>query len=127
MTYLDAVTARLPWTVRTAEWTDPTLVVAGDDWMLSISCAWRVVGPDGSAYGWSSPDAEDRVWDLIGRDVVALAPQATGPRADPTLVLSGDVRLEVFCDTDDDAYVLRSGENQVIVGPFPPGSWGEPG
>ena len=61
MTYLDTVTARLPWTVRTAEWTDPTLVVAGDDWMLSISCAWRVVGPDGSASGWSSPDAEDGV------------------------------------------------------------------
>jgi hypothetical protein len=41
---------------------------------------------------------------------------ATGPRADPALVLSGDLRLEVFCDTDDDAYVLRSDDDQVIVG-----------
>lgn len=124
MTPLETVRARLPWRVRTAEWVDPTLVVSGDGWSMTISCSWRVCTPTEVAFGSSSEDAEDRVWDLVGTEVVAIEPQGVVSFADPRLVLSGGLALELFSEAEIDPYVIRSGEDVVIVGPFPAGSWG---
>ena len=123
MTPLDTLRARLPWRVRTAEWVDPTLVVAGDDWSMTISSAWRVCTPSGVAYGSSSEDVEDRVWDLVGTEVTGIEPQGVVPYADPRLVLSGGLALELFNEGEPDPYVLRSQDDIVIVGPFGTGSW----
>jgi hypothetical protein len=123
MTPLDTVRARLPWRVRTAEWIDPNLVIGGDDWSMTISCPWRVGTPAGPAYGSASSDPEDRVWDLIGAEVLAIEPQGTVGYADPRLLLSGGQTLELFNDADMEPYVIRSGDDIVIVGPFGAGSW----
>jgi hypothetical protein len=123
MTPLEVIIKRLPWRVRTAEWVDPNLVIGGDDWSVTISCPWRVGTPTGLAYGSASRDVEDRVWDLIGADVLAIEPQGMVGYADPRLTLSGGVVLELFNDADMEPYVLRSGDDIVIVGPFTGGSW----
>jgi hypothetical protein len=123
MTPLDTVRARLPWRVRTAEWVDPTLVVGGDGWSMTISCSWRVCTPTGVAYGSSSVDAEDRVWDLVGAEVVGIEAQGVVSYADPRLVLRGGLALELFSEAEPDAFVVRSGDDIVIVGPFPAGTW----
>lgn len=123
MTPLQVIIKRLPWRVRMAEWIDPNLVIGGDDWSVTISCSWRVGAPAGVVYGSASSDAEDRVWDLIGADVVAIEPQARVGYADPRLVLSNGQTLELFSDADMDPYVLRSQDDIVIVGPFGTGSW----
>jgi hypothetical protein len=123
MTPVDRLRARLPWRVRTVEWVDPTLVVAGDDWSMTISCAWRVCTPAGVAYGSTSEDVEDRVWDLVGAEVVGIEPQGVASYADPRLVLSGGLALELFNEAEPDPYVIRSEDDIVIVGPFGAGSW----
>jgi hypothetical protein len=123
MTPLEAISKRLPWRVRTAEWIDPNLVIGGDDWSMTISCPWRVGTPAGVSYGSASSNAEDRVWDLIGADVLAIEPQGMVSYADPRLVLSGGLTVELFNDSDMEPYVLRSGDDIVIVGPFGAGTW----
>jgi hypothetical protein len=123
MTPLETVRARLPWRVRTAEWVDPTLVVAGDGWSITISCAWRVCTPTGVAYGSSSEDVEDRVWDLVGADVTRIEPQGVVSYADPRLVFGGGLALELFNEGEPDPYVIRSQDDMVIVGPFLAGTW----
>ncbi|MGH9209953.1 MAG: hypothetical protein ACRD2C_04655 [Acidimicrobiales bacterium] len=114
---------RLPWPIRAAEWTDPTLLLTGDDWTLSITCSWRVVAPAGIAYGWSSADAEDQVWDLVGREIQRVEPQGSVAYTDPRLVLSGGLGLELFSETELDPWVLTVRSDLVIVGPLRRDDW----
>jgi hypothetical protein len=55
--------------------------------------------------------------------VLAIGPQGMVSYADPRLVLSGGLTVELFNDSDMEPYVLRSGDDIVIVGPFGPGTW----
>jgi hypothetical protein len=117
MTAMAAIARRLPWRIRSVDWTDPTLVVAGDDWSLTVTCSWRVVGPGGIAFSCSSANVEDLVWDLIGAQVLRIDRRGSGVIYDPILVLSGELMLELFSDTELDPWVLRFGDSTVIVGP----------
>lgn len=58
-------------TIAELEFQDPILVLSGDGWALTAMCPWRVLRGPALEMSWSTPDAEDRVWDLIGRQVVA--------------------------------------------------------
>lgn len=46
---------------------DPVLALSGEGWALTAMCPWRVLRGDALELSWSTPDAEDRAWDLIGR------------------------------------------------------------
>jgi hypothetical protein len=117
MEAIEALARRLPWRIRSVEWADPSLMVAGDDWSLTVSSSWRVTSPAGIAFSCSSADAEDRAWDLVGAQVVRIDRRGGGVVCDPIFVLSGDLALEVFSDTKLDSWVLRVGDSTVIVGP----------
>jgi hypothetical protein len=116
------VAERLPMRVRAVEWSDPTLLVTGDDWTLRVSCPWRLLSPKGIALSWSSPDGDDRVWDLVGADIVRVGRQGADSYTDPVFGLSGDLTLEVFSDTELDPWVLTIAE-LTIVGPLARTDW----
>lgn len=116
------VAKQLPLRISTVEWTDPTLVLAGQGWSLSLTCPWRAVTPQGSAFGWDSPDVEDRAWDLIGAEVISVVRQASGAFADPAFVLSNGVILEVLSDSELDPWNLRV-EGVTVLGPLQPEDW----
>ena len=68
--------AALPVCVRGVEEQSGILTLFGDDWGLAIACDWEgTVG--GRALSWDDDDMEDRVWDLIGEDLVAVVDEGT--------------------------------------------------
>lgn len=86
------------------EWQEPCLTL-GDDrtWSMAVNAAWRVCEPTGVLFGWSSPGAADKVWDLNGLDVVEVLVDRL---VDPSLVLSNGWRLDVFSDDWHDPWSI---------------------
>jgi hypothetical protein len=74
-----------------------------------------MLSPTGNAFGRSSADVEDRVWELVGAQVIRVAPAERRRDLRSLLVLSGDLELERFCDTELDPWVRRADESTVIA------------
>lgn len=91
----------LPVRIQGVEVQDPILVLFGERWGLTIACPWEGnIG--GRALSWAGDDIEDRSWDLVGQDLIAVRQE--GPV----------VRLEFSAatilmtpDTDIDPWVLQ--------------------
>ena len=107
------IASRLPLHIDEAEFSDPTLLVSGQDWTLAVTCPWRITNGSVVEVSWTSKDAADRVWDLIGQTIVAIRDEGR----DPMFALSGGAQLEIFSDTDTDPWVLRF-DRQTFVGPL---------
>jgi hypothetical protein len=116
------IQALLPLPITEVTWTDPTLTLFGKGWSLSVTCPWRVVTATGIAFGWSTPDVEDRVWDLIGTNIEAIVPQGRGAYLDPAFRLSDSTTLEVFSDTHSDPWAIHT-PHLTLVGPLSEGDW----
>lgn len=108
----------LPVRISRAEFSDPTLLIGGADWSMSITCEWRWVDQNGAVVSPSTTGADDAVWNLVGNEIVSTAwfgPSVLG--SDPRFqLLSGGV-LEVFSDASFDTWVLHT-PSLVLVGPL---------
>lgn len=107
------IAARLPLHIYEAEFSDPMLLLGGQGWTLAVTCPWRITNSTVVDISWTSQDAADRVWDLIGQTIVTIRDEGR----DPVFDLSGGAQLEIFSDTDADPWVLRF-EGQTFVGPL---------
>jgi hypothetical protein len=117
-----SVKTSLPLKILEVQWNDPTLALAGESWSLSLSCPWRVIALDGIKLSWSTPRVEDQVWDLVGAEIVTIAPQSTANFMDPVLELTGGLTLEVFSDSGVDTWTLRL-PGLTLVGPLREVDW----
>lgn len=100
MTGIDPL-AGLPVHIQGVELQDPILTLFGEGWALTIACPWEgTIG--GRALSWEDDDIEDRSWDLVGEDLVAV--RQDGP-ADTFEFSAGT--LTVTPDTDVDPWVLQ--------------------
>jgi hypothetical protein len=100
MTDIDPLAA-LPVRVQGVEVQDPILTLFGEGWALTIACPWEgTIG--GRALSWEDPDIEDRSWDLVGEDLVAV--RQGGPAVEFEFTTGS---LTVTPDIDVDPWVLQ--------------------
>jgi hypothetical protein len=100
MTGVDPLAA-LPVRVEGVEVQDPILTVFGEGWALTIACPWEgTIG--GRALSCEDGDLEDRCWDLVGEDLVAV--RQDGPAVGFEFSTG---TLIVTPDTDVDPWVLQ--------------------
>lgn len=114
----DALERLLPLRIETAEYTDPTVLIGGRQWSMSITCAWRWVDANGEVVSAAQGDASDRIWDLAGEEITAVS--WSGPSSlglDPTFRLRGGGELTVLSDATFDTWVLHA-QDLVLVGPL---------
>jgi hypothetical protein len=102
MTNIDAqLLDALPVHVKGVEVQDPVLTLFGEEWSLTIACPWQgEVG--GRPISWEDADLEDRVWDLVGAELVSVKQEGAAAR----FGFSAGTLL-VTPDTDLDPWVLR--------------------
>ena len=110
----------LPLTIKEAAFTDPTLTLVGDDWAFSSPSAWRVIKGGVLDFGWSSADAPDLVWDLVGLSIVSVASQSPVMRGDPAFELSDGRWLEIFSDHAVDPWAMRLPNITFVGSPSDP-------
>lgn len=111
---IDAVRPLLPVRISEVDYSDPVFLINGDGWSLSVQTAWRIVGPEGLVFSCDSEDAIDRVWDLIGEEVCAIAPLGVASQVDPALIFSSGLALEIVSLHPVEPWVLRI-EGQIWV------------
>jgi hypothetical protein len=95
------VLAALPVRVAGVEVQDPVLVFFGEGWSLTIACPWTGM-VRGNGLSWEDDDLEDRVWDLVGDELVSIQQEGRSIRFG---FLGGT--LLATPDTDLDPWVLR--------------------
>lgn len=108
----------LPTEINRAEFSDPTLLLGGPDWSMSLTCEWRWVDPKGAVVSSSTVGADDIVWNLVGDQIVSV--EWSGPLAlgdDPLFHLRSGGILRVFSDAAFDTWVLHT-PSLVLVGPL---------
>lgn len=110
----------LPLTIREAAFVDPILTLAGDSWAFSSPSAWRVIKDGVLDFGWSSADAPDLVWHLIGLSIVSVASQSLVMSGDPAFELSDGRRLEIFSDHAVDPWSMRLPNITFVGSPSDP-------
>lgn len=91
----------LPLLIRGTEVTDPVVTLFGDGWGLTMWCDWTV---DALELGSSSPDLEDRVWDLVGTSIVGVEARAG---VGPVFALSAGHELALVEGDDDEPWVMH--------------------
>ena len=108
----------LPTEISRAELSDPTLLLGGPDWSLSVTCEWRWVDPRGAVVSPATAGADDMVWNLVGDQIESV--EWSGPAAlgiDPLFHLRSGGILQVFSDATFDTWVLHT-PSLVLVGPL---------
>lgn len=108
-----AIADLLPLRIDQVAYSDPSFILSGDGWSLSLTCPWRVRREGGQLwFSWSSSEMSDLVRELIGMPIDDVQASAAG---DLVVDLSGGVQLEAFADTDLDPLILRL-PTHVFVG-----------
>ena len=87
--------------IRGTEVTDPVVTLFGDGWGLTLWCDWTI---DALPLGSSSPDLEDRVWDLVGMSIVGVEARAG---VGPVFALSAGHELALVEGDDDEPWVMH--------------------
>lgn len=108
----------LPVRIERAEIVEPTLLLGGRDWSLSVTCDWRWVKADGSVVSEGTAGREDLIWDLVGEEIVSASwsgPEGLGK--DPSFAFRSGGALELFSDAAYDTWVLHT-PTLVLVGPL---------
>ena len=108
----------LPARIERAEIEEPTLLLGGVDWSLSVTCDWRWVKANGTIVSEDTQGREDVIWDLVGDEIVAAT--WSGPAQlgqDPAFELRSGGVLELFSDAAFDTWVLHT-PTVVLVGPL---------
>lgn len=71
-------------------------------------------------FGWSSADASDLVWDLVGMSIVSIASQFSVMSGDPAFELSDGRWLEIFSDHAIDPWSMRLPNITFLGSPYDP-------
>lgn len=109
MTGIDPLGA-LPVRVEGVEVQDPVLTMFGENWALTIACPWEgTIG--GRSLSWEDRDLEDRSWDMVGEDLVAV--RQDGPAVEFEF---SNGSLIVTPDTDVDPWMLQLPGGLVVGG-----------
>ncbi|MCF6379070.1 hypothetical protein L2K70_15745 [Nocardioides KLBMP 9356] len=69
----------LPLRIRAVEFQDPMVVVMGERWSLALLGPWAWTRASTVEVDWRDDDAEHRVWDLCGMDVLGVVPGTAEP------------------------------------------------
>ncbi len=105
----------LPLKVEAIDWQDPVLVISGNEWNLTCSCAWRVSRDGVVRYGCWDKVAAESILDLIGMEFTGVEPQSTAVPVDLAFLLSDGGRLELFSTEMTEPWVLRLPAGDVLV------------
>lgn len=109
---------RLPLAVLAIEWNDPSLVLSGAGWSISIMAPWRIVSGDQLRLG--SDDATQRALEEAVQDkiVIACEMQSRHSRIDPALIFDGGLVLEVFSASHLEPWTLSlAGAGMFVASP----------
>ncbi|WP_425861447.1 hypothetical protein [Arthrobacter sp. TWP1-1] len=114
----------LPLKINRADSRYGELTFGGEGWTFGSPSAWRVVKDGVLVIGWSmvwrEEDTPERVAELAGLSIVAVAPQSPRMGGDPAFELSDGSWVEIFSDHPIDPWAMDLPGLVYVGAPFDP-------
>jgi hypothetical protein len=104
----------LPLTVKEVEFVDPTILLRGDGWWISITCPWQLSKSGVPIVAWESKDIEDQIWELVGHQITSVRPQSLEHPGIANFDIDGGLVLQITADTDLDPWVIRLPDVTIV-------------
>lgn len=114
--FLRLVLPFLPLCIKNVEWGGDSLVTSGDNWRFVTSSAWRVSQGKELLFACWDDQINTRTEDLVGLSVVDMSWIASGQPIDPLFIFSDGRRLDVFCSSFSEPWVMSLPDNSIYVG-----------
>ncbi|WP_141691290.1 hypothetical protein [Pseudomonas sp. 8 R 14] len=102
--------------INSIEWDGDFLNVSGDGWSFSSSIAWRVSKDEDMLFACWDEQASVRIKELVGLSVGSVSWIAQNQPVDPSFTLSDGRRIDVFCSSVCEPWVMTLPNNIVYVG-----------
>lgn len=114
--FVKLVKSFLPLCIRKVEWDGDSLIISGDDWSFVTSSAWRVSQGKELLFACWDNEVETCAEGLAGLSVVNISWVASTQPIDPSFIFSDGKRLDVFCSSFFEPWVMNLPDNSVYVG-----------
>lgn len=114
--FLKLAISFLPLSIKIVEWDGDSLVVSGENWSFTTSSAWRVSEGKELLFACWDDQANTRTEELAGLSIVNMSWIANFQPIDPSFVLSDGRRLDVFCSSFLEPWVMSLPDDSVYVG-----------
>lgn len=106
----------LPLCIKTVEWDGDSLVISGDNWSFITSSAWRISQGKELLFACWDDQVDTRTEGLVGLSIVDMSWVTSGQPINPSFILSDGRRLDVFCSSFSEPWVMNLPDNSVYVG-----------
>lgn len=114
--FLKLIVPFFPLFIQRVEWNGDSLVLSGDDWSFVTSSAWRVSKDKTLLFAcWDDRDdvCPKGMEDL---SILGISWIVDNQPIDPSLILSDGRRLDVFCSSFCEPWIMSLPDNSVYVG-----------
>ena len=114
--FLRLVMSFIPLCIKEVEWDGDSLVISGEDWRFVTNSAWRVSQSKDLLFACWDNEVGARVEGLTGLSVVHVSWIANDQPIDPSFTLSDGRRLDVFCSSLSEPWVMKLPDNRIYIG-----------
>ncbi|WP_271409608.1 hypothetical protein [Pseudomonas sp. Q1-7] len=106
----------LPFYIKSVEWDGDVLIISGENWSFTTTSAWRVSKDKELQFACWDDGADVRIEELIGLSVVNMSWISDAQPIDPSVVFSDGRRLDVFCSSLYEPWVISLPDNNIYIG-----------
>ncbi|MFZ6045990.1 hypothetical protein ACFW0H_07685 [Pseudomonas sp. CR3202] len=97
-------------------WDGDSLIVSGRDWRFVTSSAWRVSRNNDLLFACWDDDADKLIGGFLGLSIVGLSWINDKQPIDPSILFSDGRRLDVFCASSIEPWVLNLPDGNIYIG-----------
>ncbi len=105
----------LPLIIESVEWQNPMLFIGGMKWKFNTITSWRVIFGSKIAFGYGDDNASEIMSLLLGKELVGISPQSSLVEADPVLIFSDSIKIEIFSSESIEPWSLHLPGGEVFV------------
>jgi hypothetical protein len=114
--FIHVVLSCLPLSIESVFWDGDSLLLSSGGWYFRTESAWRVSREGEMQFACWDEDAGDLINGLAGLSVVGVDWVICGQPIDPSMKLSDGRKLDVFCSTSIEPWVMSLPDGSIYVG-----------
>lgn len=114
--FLRLVISFCPLRIKSVEWDGDFLIISGDGWRFCTSSVWRVSKGKEMLFACWDGQVNVRIEELVGLAVENVSWVTKDQPIDPSFTLSDGTRLDVFCSSVCEPWVMNLPNDIVYVG-----------
>lgn len=115
--FLSKISSYLPLCIESVEWDGDVLNISGEGWRFTTNSVWRISHEKELLFGCWDDEVGIFLEELVGVCVVEFVWLINEQPIDPSLLLSNGRRLDVFCSSSYEPWVMGLSE-EIYVGGF---------